>query len=262
VVDENDAAFFGYGPDPELFDSDCDGISDLYESGLMVIYARTDPRSDDTDGDKLKDPVEIYAGLDPKDDGYVYLSYTNRNGTVTGEKMMDPDMPDKEVTTLQWPKADIDGDGMTAIQELKKANKEINFAFGCPPLGSTRDHFPTALLDEKAWTSPFDCDTDSDWLLDSFEKAFAKGGFNAFTTKRRRALRWNSDPDKDGLVNTRAMHAPFSQLRLVSGRLYSTVCVWRLRDQPEESRPPSSGSASRVAAVAQGTPAICTGPDA
>lgn len=204
VVDENDAAFFGYGPDPELFDSDCDGISDLYESGLMVIYARTDPRSDDTDGDKLKDPVEIYAGLDPKDDGYVYLSYTNRNGTVTGEKMMDPDMPDKEVTTLQWPKADIDGDGMTAIQELKKANKEINFAFGCPPLGSTRDHFPTALLDEKAWTSPFDCDTDSDWLLDSFEKAFAKGGFNAISNEAPGELfDWNSDPDKDGLVNHR-----------------------------------------------------------
>lgn len=204
VVDEDDPTFFGFGPDPELFDTDCDGISDLYESGIMAIYARTDPRSDDTDGDKLKDPVEIYAGLDPRDDGYVYISYTNRNGTVTGEKMMDPAITNKEVTTLQWPGADIDGDGMTAIQELKKANKEINFAAGCPPLGSTRDHFPTVLLDEKAWTSPFDCDTDSDWLLDSFEKAFAKGGFNAvFKEPVGDDFHWNSDPDKDGLVNHR-----------------------------------------------------------
>ena len=222
VVDVNDPTFFGYGPDPELFDTDCDGISDLYESGLMVIYSRTDPRAEDTDGDKLKDPVEIYAGLDPKDDGFIYVSYTNRNGTVTGQKMMDPVITNKEATTLQWPGADIDGDGMTALQELKKANKDINFAEGCPPLGSTRDHFPTVKLDEKSWTSPFDCDTDSDWLLDSFEKAFAKGGFNAISNEAPGDLfDWNSDPDADGLVNHReqCLH-PLLSFGWVSGPPY------------------------------------------
>lgn len=203
-ADETDPAWFGYGPDVELFDSDCDGISDLYESTLMVIYAGTNPRTDDTDGDGLKDPVEIYAGLDPKDDGFVYISYTNRNGVVTGEKMMDPVITNKEVTTLQWPGADIDGDGMTALQELKKANKDINFADGCPPLGSTRDHFPTALLDEKVWTSPFDCDTDNDWMLDSFEKFYAKNGFNAVSNEPTGDdFDYDSDPEKDGLTNFR-----------------------------------------------------------
>ena len=225
VPDETSTNWFGYGPDIELFDSDCDGISDLYESTRMVIYCGTNPRSDDTDGDKLKDPVEIYAGLDPKDDGFVYITYTNRNGVVTGEKMMDPVITNKEVTTLQWPGADIDGDGMTALQELKKANKDINFAEGCPPLGSTRDHFPTALLDEKSWTSPFDCDTDSDWLLDSFEKAFAKGGFNAVSNEPPGDdFDWNSDPDKDGLVNHReqCMH-PLLSFGWVPGPPYPTM---------------------------------------
>lgn len=225
VADTDDPTWFGYGPDVELFDTDCDGISDLYESTIMVVYAGTNPRTDDTDGDTLKDPVEIYAGLDPKDDGYVYISYTNRNGVVSGEKMMDPVITNKEVTTLQWPKADIDGDGLTSIQELKKANKDINFADGCPPLGSTRDHFPTVKLDEKKWTNPFDCDTDSDWLLDSFENFFAKAGFNAISNEAPGDLfDWNSDPDKDGLVNHReqCLH-PLLSFGWVSGPPYPSM---------------------------------------
>ena len=226
---ETNANFFGYGPDIELFDTDCDGISDLYESDKMRIYAKTNPDTDDTDGDGLKDPVEIYAGLDPKDDGYVYTNYANKNGVVTGDKYKDPYLlmagVTTDVTTLQFPGADIDGDGLTSKQELKKANKDINFAEGCPPLGSTRDHFPTVKLDEKSWTSPFDCDTDNDWKLDSFEKFYAKGGFNAISNEPPGDdFHWDSDPDKDGLSNHReqCMH-PLLSYGWVPGPPWPTV---------------------------------------
>lgn len=214
AITTNSAEFFGYGPDPESFDTDCDGISDLYESTKMITYAGTNPGAEDTDGDKLKDPVEIYAGLDPKDDGYVYTTFTNYqvvvvdgvlSGKINGGKMQDPGIPDLgDLKTLQHPGMDIDGDGMTAIQELKKANKDIDFREGCPALGATRDHFPTVKLDDKPWTSPFDCDTDNDWLLDSFEKFFAKNGFNAVSNEPTGDnFDYNFDPEKDGLTNFR-----------------------------------------------------------
>ncbi len=213
VADTNDPTFFGYGPDPQLFDTDCDGISDMYESANMSTLADTNPRAEDTDGDKLKDPVEIYAGLDPKDDGYIYATFTNYtivvvdgivSGKINGGKMKDPVMTNKPATTLQLPGADIDGDGMTALQELKKANKDIDFSEGCPTLGATRDNFPTVKLDGKPWTSPFDCDTDNDWMLDSFEKFFAKNGFNAVSNEPTGDnFDYNSDPEKDGLTNFR-----------------------------------------------------------
>ncbi len=211
-----DPAFFGYGPDPVQFDTDCDGISDLYE-----FYARTNPHSQDTDADGLKDPVELYAGLDPCDDGFVYdleddgvtdsFSYsTSYDGKVTidGVKMADPVITNLFVMTLQHPLMDIDGDGLTSKQELKKAN-DIDFSDGCPEPGQTRAHFPWEQLDAANWTSPFDCDTDNDWMLDSFEKAFAKNGFNATVAEPRGdPFHYDSDPEKDGLTNFReqAMH--------------------------------------------------------
>ena len=203
-----DPAFFGYGPDPESFDTDCDGISDLYESTRLSGYAGTNPRSEDTDQDKIKDPVELYAGLDPRDDGFVYETYdykTDCGGTVTitGTKMADPFITGQDVVTLQWPGMDIDGDGLTSKQEVKKAN-DIDFATGCPNLGSTREHFPWTRLDEESWTSPFDCDTDNDWMLDSYERGFAVDGFNAIEAEAEgEPYHYNSDPDLDGLTNFR-----------------------------------------------------------
>lgn len=44
-----------------LPDSDKDGLSDDYEMNV----SKTDPLNDDSDGDKITDAAEIYAGLDP-----------------------------------------------------------------------------------------------------------------------------------------------------------------------------------------------------
>jgi len=234
-----DPAFFGYGPDPEFFDTDCDGISDLYESKVLPQYAGLNPRSDDSDQDTLKDPVEVYAGLNPLDDGYVYETYdykTAADGTVTitGTKMADPDIPGMDVVTLQLPGMDIDGDGLTALQELKKSN-EIHFDAGCPGPGETRAHFPWDLMDAASWVSPFDCDSDNDWLLDSFEKAFAKSGFDATTAEPvGDDFHYNSDPDKDGLTNFReqCLHP------LISYGWANPLASWPFlkSDSPEEIR--------------------------
>ena len=202
----NTATFFGFGPDPDSFDTDCDGLSDLYESRKLPKFASTNPRSEDTDQDKLKDIVEIYAGMDACDDGYVYTTYTNHTTaggtvTITGAKMADPDIPGAFVVTLQLPDMDIDGDGLSTKDELKPANK-INFGVGCPETGQTREHAVLGDLNTKRWTNPFDCDSDSDWLLDSFEKAFS--GFNPVEgTEVGDTYHWLSDPEADGLVNLR-----------------------------------------------------------
>ena len=155
---------YGFGSNPQRFDSDCDGMSDW-----MEFNALTDPRSADTDSDTLKDPVEIFAGLNPRDDGFIYdnsgASPVKMTNIITGQAMK----------TLWHPDMDIDGDGLTTKQELKKAN-DLSFGATCPKLGEIRAHFPSVELLAVRWTNPFDCDTDSDWLLDSFERAWS--GFN------------------------------------------------------------------------------------
>ena len=178
----------GFGSNPQNFDDDCDGMSDWLES-----VAKTDPRNGDTDGDKLKDPVEIYAGMNPLNDGFIYDNTDPLNPVQMVDSTGDP------MKTLWHPDMDIDGDGLTAKKELKKAN---DFAFKCLKLGETRDPFPSVAFDALRWTNPFDCDTDSDWLLDSFEKAWS--GFNPVEAEALGdTYHRHSDPDHDGLTNFR-----------------------------------------------------------
>lgn len=181
---------FGPGSNPQRFDSDCDGMSDL-----MEYYSGTNPRSGDTDGDGLKDPVEIYAGMNPLDDGFIY----DNTDLLNPVKMTDA--TGEPMRTLWHPDMDIDGDGLTTKAELKKAN-DLSFGLGCPVLGETRAPFPYTELDAASWSNPLDCDTDSDWLLDSFEKAWK--GFNAIEAAPvGDTYHYNTDADRDGLTNFR-----------------------------------------------------------
>ena len=50
-----------YGTNPELYDTDMDGLDDKYE----LFTSKTDPLKKDTDGDGLNDFDEIKLGLDP-----------------------------------------------------------------------------------------------------------------------------------------------------------------------------------------------------
>jgi hypothetical protein len=230
--------YLGPGSNPMNFDPDSDGISDLYE----FKYAGTNPNAKDTDGDGLYDSVEAYAGLDPRDDGYIYdftvetivvtnkgvpsldeggrlnpaadrtyeiqvvkektaleeVGYefdgTNYTEVATGKKMM----------TQQHPSFDTDGDGLVNKKEVKKANDAIRDYQGPEDRTPAAFNFPTEILDNVNWTSPVNCDSDGDWLLDSFEAAWSKAGFNAKVAEEEGSeTHWSADPDQDGLITYR-----------------------------------------------------------
>lgn len=223
-------AYFGPGPDPTEFDSDKDGISDYYEKE----NTGTNPNSGDTDGDKLPDAVEVYAGLDPFQDGRIYdfeydivaVTNTVKTGAIVDGKYETTNIVHEvlvvtsmtartekgyledgtEVDTgrdmmTQWhPDFDIDGDGLSNKKELSKATSAMKNAGSA----TAEKPFPFETLDGVKWTSPLDCDTDSDWLLDSYELAWSKAGFNATEKEADDSeTHWSVDPDKDGLVTFR-----------------------------------------------------------
>ena len=229
--------YLGPGSDPLYFDKDGDGISDEYETRLT----HTNPNAKDTDGDGMYDSVEAYAGLSPCEDGYIYdytletntisysvdrlvsgqivktdvsfdvivatamtardevgYEYDEETGsyteTTTGKKMM----------THQHPDFDIDGDGLTNKQELKKAIKAIKDYSGPAERQSKEFHFPHDILNGPKWTDPLNYDTDGDWLIDPFENAFSKAKFNPVEAEAAESdTHWSADPDHDGLITFR-----------------------------------------------------------
>ena len=231
--DGNPEVYLGPGSNGDRYDTDGDGISDYYE----VKHTGTNPNEKDTDGDGMPDAVEAYAGLNPCESGFIYdftledktIEYkawdmasssettvsltikvvtgktekeeagytydgTTYTETTTGKKMMTPQHPD----------FDIDGDGLTNKKELTKAISAMKkySAPGFRTAGSF--HFPSEILDGAKWTSPVNCDTDGDWLLDSFENAWSKAGFDATVADARDAeTGWSVDADQDGLVTFR-----------------------------------------------------------
>jgi hypothetical protein len=226
-----DKVYLGPGPDPSEFDSDSDGISDQYEKEKTG----TNPNSKDTDGDGIPDAVEVYAGLDALQDGFIYdfetetVSVTNKVKTgeigsdgkwVTEDRVYEVLVVTKktpqdetgytedgeEVSTgqkkmTQWhPDFDIDGDGLSNKKEVSKATSAMKNA----GKATAEKPFPFEKLDAAKWTSPLDCDTDGDWLLDSFENAWSKAGYNAIVAETEDSdTHWSVDADKDGLVTFR-----------------------------------------------------------
>ena len=229
--------YLGRGFDFMNFDVDSDGISDYYE----YRHTRTDPNAKDTDGDGMFDSVEVYAGLSPCNDGFIY-DYTLETNTVSysvdrlvSGQIVKTDVSfevivatakeaqeevgyeyDEETDTYtevktgrkkmtqQHPDFDTDGDGMTNKKELKKAIKAIKDYTGPAPRTAAAFHFPHEILDKANWTSPVHCDSDGDWLLDSFETAWSKAGFDAKASEDATGeTHWSADPDRDGLITFR-----------------------------------------------------------
>ena len=227
--------YLGPGSNGDRYDADGDGISDYYE----IKHSGTNPNEKDTDGDTIPDAVEAYAGLNPCDSGSVYdfttedktveykawdkasasettvtltitvvtgktekeeVGYTydpeteTYSETTTGKKMMTPWHPD----------FDIDGDGLSNKKEVAKATSAMK-KYSAPGFRSPgSSHFPYEILDAAKWTSPLNCDTDGDWLLDSFENAWSKAGFNAVQAEAADSeTHWSVDADADGLVTFR-----------------------------------------------------------
>lgn len=220
--------YLGPGGNFNYFDSDSDGISDFYERRLG-----SNPHSSDTDCDGIPDALEMYAGLDPFKDGYVYdieyttipvtVSYTGLDDdgykipvnntydvkvavSMTAQKELgkeeggEPAELDTYKMTVWHPEFDIDGDGISNFDEVKDAIGAGYTSLGFRVAGT--EHFPSAALDAANWMSPVSCDSDGDWLLDSFEKAFS--GFDPKTAEGAGSGKhWSEDNDKDGLVNVR-----------------------------------------------------------
>ena len=234
---QDDKVFLGPGSDGQNFDADDDGISDYYE----FKHTGTNPNEKDTDGDGLYDSVEAYAGLSPCEDGYIY-DYTIETKTVsysvdrlvsgqivktdvsfevqvaTAKEAQDEvgyeydegtgtytEIPTGEKKiTQQHPDFDIDGDGISNKDEVKKANSAIKNYNGPAPRTAAEFHFPHDILNKAKWTSPLNCDSDGDWLLDPFENAWSKAGFNVVETEEDGSeTHWGADPDVDGLVTFR-----------------------------------------------------------
>jgi len=166
------------GPDPEEYDTDCDGISDYFE----FRWTDTNPRSEDTDGDEVWDPIEVYAGMDPRNSGW---SAYDTNGLP---------MPGAQPTG-QHPLMDPDGDGLSTAEELPKDDEIVS----CASLETY--NFPTTNLLDAFWTSPFDYDTDDDRLIDSYERKYSKK-FSA-TNAEPAPLTMDADLDSDGALNFR-----------------------------------------------------------
>lgn len=236
---KGNSVYLGPGSDQMNFDPDSDGISDLWE----LKYAGTNPNAKDTDGDGMPDSVEAYAGLSPCQDGYVYdftietvtVVHSNVDYIGTGGRLMTEDRTfeiqivkekkqqeevgyeydeetgtytevstGKKKMTQQHPNFDTDGDGLVNKKELKKAIKAINDYQGPENRTPAAFHFPTEILDGVNWTSPVNCDSDGDWLLDSFEAAWSKAGFNAKVAEEEGSdTHWSADPDQDGLITYR-----------------------------------------------------------
>ena len=190
--------------DPRKADSDGDGLSDLRELGLG-----TDPMSQDTDGDGLRDGWEIDNGLDPL--------------VPSGDDGADADIDGDGLTNLQEQQrgtdphdADTDGDGLSDGEEVNghgtdptnadtdgdglKDGEEINR--GTNPLRADTDF--DGLNDGvelSLGTDPRQPDTDGDGLPDGWEH---ESGYDPTVDNCMDADPDNdsdADPDGDGLTN-------------------------------------------------------------
>lgn len=97
---------FGPGTDPCNDDSDGDGLKDNIELGLGL-----DPTNDDTDGDGLQDGWERDNGLDPLSAG----GDDGADGDFDGDGLANIDEYHRGTNVAS---RDTDGDGLTDLQEL------------------------------------------------------------------------------------------------------------------------------------------------
>jgi len=174
------------GSDPQLADTDRDGLSD----GDEVRIHGTSPLDADTDGDGLSDGEEVETHQtdplsdDTDEDGLTDLAELQDHGTDPLQPDTDGDgLTDREEVrdTGTDPLADdTDGDGLGDREEIEQ--------HGTDPLDADSDD--DGLSDgrevDEIGTSPLDADTDDDRLPDGAE-------LNAGTDPR------DDDSDDDGL---------------------------------------------------------------
>jgi outer membrane protein OmpA-like peptidoglycan-associated protein len=170
-------------------DNDCDGKDaegDVDDDGLGCFeegLAGTDPLNPDTDGDGLKDGVEVLTvGSDPTDDDTDDDGLLDGNEDLDGDGVLDPG----ESSPLKF---DTDDDGI---------GDGVERGLGAPQgLDTDPAQFqPDADFGQpnQSTTDPNDRDTDDDGLADGFEDANKDGARGPLETGAN-----DPDSDDDGL---------------------------------------------------------------
>ena len=196
-------------------DTDHDGLSDTYETGLG-----TDPDDPDTDDDGIPDGWEVAHGMDPTDDGTIDVD-NGPEGDIDGDSVTNLEAywanPGEVGTDPST--ADTDGDGLTDGDEINEYETDPldpdtdgdglgdgwEVDNGLDPLVGTGDDGPTGDQDSdgltnleefQGGTSANSADSDSDGLPDYFEFIYGLDGTDPTGDNGA-----DADPDGDGLTN-------------------------------------------------------------
>lgn len=189
----------GYGSDPNLADTDGDGLSD----GVEVGTYGGDPRLGDTDGDGLTDSQEVALGTslnNPDSDG---------DGLLDGWEVANQLNP-LSSSGNDGAEGDIDGDGLTNLQEQSHGGNPRSADTDGDGLSdaleiangtnlSKTDSDNDGLADKQEVDSgydPLDPDMDKDGMPDGWEVSHGLNPRNAAGDDGA-----TGDPDHDGLSN-------------------------------------------------------------
>ena len=203
----------GYGSNPLLADTDGDGISD----GAEVNTYGSSPKATDSDMDGLPDAQEVTLGTslnNPDTDG---------DGLLDGWEVANNLNPLSAVGD-DGASADIDGDGLTNLQEQSAGSNprnadtdgdglsdSVELTLGTnPTLADTDNDGLSDGEEQNIGTNPLLSDTDGDGMNDGWEQQHAGDGFdptvnNATDNNPDNDL--NADPDVDGLTNQQEAEA-------------------------------------------------------
>ncbi len=199
----------GYGSNPANADTDGDGLADNVE----VADFGSDPRLGDTDGDGLSDPEEIALGTslrNPDSDGDGLLDgWEVANGlnplSTAGDDGAEADIDGDGLTNLQEQthggnprSADTDGDGLSDA-------REVQLGTGLSLSDTDRDGLSDGLEDSLG-LNPLQPDSDGDGMNDGWEYEHRSSGFDPAVDNATDSDPGNdvgADPDGDGLTNGR-----------------------------------------------------------
>ncbi|MGE6756664.1 adventurous gliding motility lipoprotein CglD [Corallococcus interemptor] len=198
-----------YDPNNATKDSDCDGLTDQEEfSTVYTGNLKTDPGLRDTDGDGIRDGVEVgrTSSVDPACSFYPDLDPTTRTSPVKADTDGDG-LPDgledanrngkRDLTETDPNTADSDGDGLADGVEDANKNGSVSPGETDPRLrDSDNDGLPDG-LEKQTGTDPLKPDTDGDTCSDGAEDVNKNGKHDSGETNPRVADCAASIPDAD-----------------------------------------------------------------
>ena len=143
-----------YDTDPNSDDTDNDGLGDSDE----INTYNTDPNNEDTDGDELNDGDEVAIGTNPN------IPDTDEDGMPDGWEVtygLEPLINDAS--------GDLDGDGMSNLDEYQNGRNPNNAEPNAPELFSPPDGEPNVSLTPELETGDFSDNDEDDHALTQWQ---------------------------------------------------------------------------------------------